>query len=189
VPGPLPTLSGDSDTWEFVAARSPLAVIWSGLVVVKLLRYRLTINDHAAHDSHRRDDRGDQSGERHTNGSSPFGRRPLSRRAVFAVMPRATRWSPLPSSRIIPPASHDASACGRCPLARRPRATPSSGVRSRSSARAPRVTGAFSHQGPRPDPDGCAHRRSARRGSCPTMGASRLRHSTEAYACPPVMPK
>jgi len=30
------------------------------------------------------------------------GRRPLSRRAVFAVMPRATRWSPLPSSRIIP---------------------------------------------------------------------------------------
>jgi len=44
-------------------ARSPLPVIWSGLVVVKLLRYRMTINDHAAaRDSHRSDDRGDQSG-------------------------------------------------------------------------------------------------------------------------------
>jgi hypothetical protein len=31
-----------------VAAGGPLAVIWSGLVVVKLLRYRMTINDHAA---------------------------------------------------------------------------------------------------------------------------------------------
>src|SRR5262245_4635431 len=46
-----------------VAARGPPAVIWSGLVV-QLLRYRTTINNHAAaRDSHRRDDRGDHSGK------------------------------------------------------------------------------------------------------------------------------
>jgi hypothetical protein len=50
------------------------------------------------------------------------------------------------------------------------------------------VTGAFSYQdrdriltGPRIDgQDG---------GQLPHDGASRLRHPTEAYACPPVMPK
>jgi hypothetical protein len=47
-----------------VAARSPRPVIWSGLVLVKLLRSRMTINDYAAaRDSHRRDDRSDQSGK------------------------------------------------------------------------------------------------------------------------------
>jgi hypothetical protein len=30
-----------------VAAHSPLPVIWAGLVVIKPLRYRMTINDHA----------------------------------------------------------------------------------------------------------------------------------------------
>jgi hypothetical protein len=40
--------------------------------------------------------------ERYRGTARLGGRRPLSRRAVFAVMPRATRRSPLPSSRIIP---------------------------------------------------------------------------------------
>src|SRR5215813_12130509 len=51
---------------------SPLPVIWSGLVVVKLLSLRMTINDHAAaRDSHRRDDRGDQPGKGTRRGFRP----------------------------------------------------------------------------------------------------------------------
>src|SRR5262249_25978044 len=52
--------------------RSPLPVIWSALLFVKLLRYRMTIDDHAAAcDSHRKDDRGDSPGA-HANGFSPL---------------------------------------------------------------------------------------------------------------------
>jgi hypothetical protein len=41
---------------------SRLVVVAFGLLVVRLLPYRVTIDDHAAaRDSHRRDDRGDQS--------------------------------------------------------------------------------------------------------------------------------
>src|SRR5262249_14878937 len=55
-----------------IAARSPLAVIWSGLVVGKLLHYRMTINDHVAvRNSHRRDESRRSVREGHTKGFSP----------------------------------------------------------------------------------------------------------------------
>jgi hypothetical protein len=63
--------------------------IWSGLVVVKLLRYRMTINDHAvALDSHRGDDRGDHCGKGTRTGFRPSPLPPSTR----SIAQPAGRW-------------------------------------------------------------------------------------------------
>ena len=77
-----------------VAAHSPVPVIWSGLVVIKLLRYRMTINDHAA----ARDSKADR--RCHKRGFATFTESPISDvRAAFSPPPYTRRTQSPPAPR------------------------------------------------------------------------------------------
>jgi hypothetical protein len=81
------TGSRNPGSGQLVEQRFRLDEVASDLLVVRLLGYRPTIDDHAAaRDSHRGDDRGDQSGK-------------IKRKGVFALRVPAIRPTRLPARR------------------------------------------------------------------------------------------